>query len=249
MRKLLSLEQTRETPLMQGPFVSLSRSFRTGARVSDMVAEGGLHPFMQNLIPYVPLRRHEQERMNAYATSCSCLMAFLSGELDQPAPPVCGRCSPCLGRELVPTGWTQSRLQKALEFLSRVEIPIEPRKRWVPGALERQSWSGAIPRARQAEEGRALCHWGDQGWGDLVRLGKRSGRFPDELVTSTVRMIRDRWDPDPAPEWVTWVPSNRHPNLVPDFALRLAQALGLPAWQVLTSKRETQPQKTMQNSF
>ncbi len=30
-RRLLSLEETRATPLLKGPFISLSRAFRTGA--------------------------------------------------------------------------------------------------------------------------------------------------------------------------------------------------------------------------
>ena len=35
MRTLLSLEHTRDTPLLKGPFVSLSRAFRTGSAVHD----------------------------------------------------------------------------------------------------------------------------------------------------------------------------------------------------------------------
>jgi len=38
---LLSLEATRRTPpLLQGPFVSLSRSFRQGAKISTLTDEG-----------------------------------------------------------------------------------------------------------------------------------------------------------------------------------------------------------------
>ena len=32
MRRLLSLDETRHSPLMRGPYVSLSRPFRQGAR-------------------------------------------------------------------------------------------------------------------------------------------------------------------------------------------------------------------------
>ncbi|WP_434480150.1 hypothetical protein [Gemmatimonas sp.] len=31
MRKLLSLDETRDSPLLRGPYISLSRPFRTGA--------------------------------------------------------------------------------------------------------------------------------------------------------------------------------------------------------------------------
>ena len=51
MRRLLSLEETRESPLMKGPYVSLSRPFRQGAAFADLVREGILHPHMRQRIP------------------------------------------------------------------------------------------------------------------------------------------------------------------------------------------------------
>lgn len=60
-------------------------------------------------------------------------------------------------------------------------------------------------------------------------------------------MIRE-WGPKPEPTWVTCIPSLRHPELVPDFAKRLADALGLP-FHVLIAKTDNRPeQKTMANS-
>jgi hypothetical protein len=37
MRRLLSLDETRLTPLLKGPYISMSRSFRLGASVSQLV--------------------------------------------------------------------------------------------------------------------------------------------------------------------------------------------------------------------
>jgi ATP-dependent DNA helicase RecQ len=107
---------------------------------------------------------------------------------------------------------------------------------------------GRISPALQAQPGKALCVWGDAGWGNLVRLGKyHDGRFADDLVGACVNMI-SQWRPLPAPAWVTCVPSLRHPDLVPDFARRLAAALGLP-FQVVLMKTDARPeQKTMANS-
>jgi ATP-dependent helicase YprA (DUF1998 family) len=51
MRRLLSLDQTRQSPLLKGPYVSLSRPFRQGAAVADLVAEGLFHPHMRQRIP------------------------------------------------------------------------------------------------------------------------------------------------------------------------------------------------------
>jgi ATP-dependent DNA helicase RecQ len=48
--------------------------------------------------------------------------------------------------------------------------------------------------------------------------------------------------------WVTCVPSHRHAGLVPDFARRLARELELPFVDCIRKVRETEPQKTRQNS-
>ena len=51
MRRLLSLDETRQSPLLKGPYISLSRSFRQGAAVEDLIAEGVFHPHMRERIP------------------------------------------------------------------------------------------------------------------------------------------------------------------------------------------------------
>jgi ATP-dependent DNA helicase RecQ len=50
-------------------------------------------------------------------------------------------------------------------------------------------------------------------------------------------------------KWITCVPSLRHPELVPDFAQRLAKKLGLPFEVVLMKTDERPEQKTMANSI
>ena len=56
------------------------------------------------------------------------------------------------------------------------------------------------------------------------------------------------WAPAPAPSWVTCIPSPRHPTIVPDFAERLAGALGLPFHNVFEAIGNRPEQKTMANS-
>ncbi|MES2211086.1 MAG: nucleotidyl transferase AbiEii/AbiGii toxin family protein [Chloroflexota bacterium] len=62
-----------------------------------------------------------------------------------------------------------------------------------------------------------------------------------------VELVQGRWRPDPPPTWIAAVPSLRHPNLVGDFARRLAAALGLPYHDVLAAADAPQ-QKSLQNS-
>ncbi len=81
-----------------------------------------------------------------------------------------------------------------------------------------------------------------------VRLGKyRDRHFCDDLVAACVELVR-QWNPHPAPQWVTSIPSRRHPDLVPDFARRLAAALRLPFQIVLEKTDDRAEQKTMANS-
>jgi ATP-dependent DNA helicase RecQ len=62
-------------------------------------------------------------------------------------------------------------------------------------------------------------------------------------------MIRQQWNPSPAPTWVTGVPSRRHPELVPEFARKLADRLGVPYVETFAKIRDTEEQKVQENSF
>ena len=141
----------------------------------------------------------------------------------------------------------QGRLKQLLKILS-LEAPApvvkEGQKLHMPGVqvdilLHLLLFSGT---------GRALCHWKDAGWGRLVRRGKyEEGRFADELVEACVELLRN-WNQEPAPQWVTFIPSLRHPELMPDFAERLAVAAGLPFRSLLVKVEDRPEQKTMENS-
>jgi ATP-dependent DNA helicase RecQ len=115
--------------------------------------------------------------------------------------------------------------------------------------MPRYAVKGSIASDLQPQPGKVLCVWGDAGWGRLVREGKyRDGKFSDELVDACVKMVR-AWNPQPAPTWVTCVPSLRHPNLVPSFASDVAAALGLPFHKVIERQDQRPEQKTMANSI
>ena len=194
------------------------------------------------------LRRHEQEAMRRYARYDGCLMEFLRRELDDPGAAPCGRCMWCTGAPLVVEP-PQTLRAAAREHLRGSDLYVEPRKQWPSGLA-----AFGLPKGRIAEDerplvGRALAVVGDGGWERLVAAGRGEvERFADELVTASASLIHDRWRPDPTPTWVTCVPSMTHPDLVPDFATRLAEALGLPFHEVVRKVAENQPQTAMQNS-
>lgn len=190
------------------------------------------------------LRRDEYRQMQSYVRlPFGQHMGFLIDALDGDSSLVTEPPLPPLSTAPDPT-----LIRRAVTFLRRTSLPLPPRKQWPLGGLPQYGVTGAIPAAHQAQPGKALCVWGDAGWGGLVRRGKyHDGRFSDDLVAACVQMVHE-WDPQPAPSWVTCVPSQRHPALVPDFAQRLAHALGLPFNPVLAKTDERPEQKTMANS-
>lgn len=170
-------------------------------------------------------------------------MAFLISALDGDPGVVTRPALPPLS-----TLVDEALVQDAVAFLRRTSLPIEPRKKWPDGGMPQYDVRGLIGVAHQSQPGKALCVWGDAGWGGLVRQGKyRDGTFADDLVGASAQMIRE-WNPQPQPAWVTCVPSLRHPDLVPNFARRLAAALGLPFHMIIEKTDHRPEQKTMANS-
>ena len=199
-------------------------------------------------------REAEWAEMKTYLSNQSCLMQFLAEALDDATAGACGRCAVCLGRPVVPEAIRRATHIAAQRFVRHSEMPLELKKQWDIEALAQYQaqfgWSKQnIPLALRGEEGRVLSRWGEPVWGELVARGKAHGRFDDELVEASADLIRNRWAQINPIAWVTCIPSTRHPNLVPDFAQRLAVALGVPFRPVIQKFRETEPQKSMENRF
>lgn len=189
------------------------------------------------------LRYQEQAQMKQYVQLTSGHMEFLINALDGDSSLVSHPILPML-----PSVPSPYMLERAHIFLKRTGLPIEPRKQWPPGGLPKYSVGGRIPPALQASVGMSLCVWGDGGWGRVVREGRyTSEHFSDELVLACAELFRN-WGPNPAPVWVTCMPSLRHPDLVPNFAARLANAIGLPFYPALEKIDHSKEQKAMANS-
>jgi ATP-dependent DNA helicase RecQ len=199
-------------------------------------------------------REAEWSEMNTYREDKSCLMQFLAEALDDSTGSACGRCEVCLGHPVVSTLIEPALMVAAQRFVKHSEMPLELKKQWDISALveyqAKYGWDKQnIPRNLRGEEGRILSRWGEPVWGELVADGKAQGRFSDELVDAALDLIRNRWMPGKPVSWVTCIPSTRHPKLVPDFAQRLALALGVPFRSVIQKVRETEPQKSMENRY
>src|SRR3954453_22732694 len=79
MRTLLNLEEARATPLLRGPYVSLSRSFRRGASVAELVREGLLHPHLQQLAPFPHVYGHQESAIREIAKGHTTLISTGTG--------------------------------------------------------------------------------------------------------------------------------------------------------------------------
>lgn len=79
MRALLNLEQSRQTPLFRGPFVSLSRAFRAGSSLADLAAKGVVHAALPTLVPHAHLYGHQQSAIESVAARRHTLVATGTG--------------------------------------------------------------------------------------------------------------------------------------------------------------------------
>jgi ATP-dependent DNA helicase RecQ len=186
------------------------------------------------------LRRREQAAMAAFGADGRCLMRALQEELDDPDPRDCGRCAVCTAPR-----WDApldpALVAEADRHLRSRPVVLDARK-MAPDAEGRMR---KLPDDVRSEEGRALARFGDGGWDVLVQEGRRSGRFDDALVDAAAAAVRE-WGAPVA--WVAAVPSRRSGDLVPGFARRLAEGLGLPFAPVLERTGDAPPQREMANA-
>jgi len=189
------------------------------------------------------LRHQELKQMEAYVALDDDHMRYLITALDGDPDEVNSLSLPDLRPEV-----PQELIEEALQFLRHAFLDFQLRKRWPAGGLPEYGVRGNIRAELQAAPGRMLCYYGDAGWGEIVQEGKyETRRFDDRLIEGVVSMLND-WGLELRPTWLTCIPSSRHPELVPDFAQRLADRLGIEFIPCLKKVKDNEPQKAMENS-
>jgi len=190
----------------------------------------------------------EWQEVQGYTEFEGCLMTYLQKSLDDPILTNCGKCYNCTRQSIFTKEASHSDSVEASLFLKKSEIDILPRLQLVAGGLPGYGWKFKLPAAWVASPGKALSRWGDSGWGTTVVKDKKLNHFSDELVNAVYSMLTERWKHEPRPKWVTCVPSLRNPELVPEFAERLAKKLGIPFLAVVSKIKEVSPQAEQENS-
>ena len=205
-----------------------------------------LHPFCYNREHYEQIkdiRRYEQQKMQEFIHTKECLSRFIVNCLDDPTTDKCGICSNCLGYAEYPEQPDNAALQLTQEYLERLIINIEPRKKF-----PNKGFTGSCVIDHQNQEGICLSKYGDPGYGMLVKKGKYGTPqgFCEELIVKSTSILRDvvsKMDINA----LTCVPSLRS-SIVADFANELANRLNLPFVQLL-QKQSAKQQKDMENSY
>jgi ATP-dependent DNA helicase RecQ len=217
-------------------------------RVGGTTYQRTLQPFVYpraRVEQVTAARRVEQRSMEEYFDTTECRMHYIATLLDDSSAGRCGVCDNCMGTGAAVIELPVELVAQAERFLLSRPIELVPRKMYFDAAVGSRR---KIPPDEVVADGRVLAVWGDSGWGKLVRQGKLyAGSFDDRLVSALAELVEE-WSPEPCPQWVTSVPSLRHPDLVPGFAERLAHRLELPYVSVLTKPVERPVQKRQQNA-
>lgn len=191
-------------------------------------------------------REYEWRQIQSYIDEAGCLMRYLAVALDDNNAQACGKCVPCRGGPVVNSDFSREGAIEASRFLRKAVLPLKCKVQVAKNAFVEYKFKGKFPVKLRAETGRILSRWRDAGWGTAVAEDKGKGHFRDELVDAVAKMIR-AWKPSPMPAWVACVSSKNHPNLVPDFAKRLANQFSIPFMPVVNKIRDNEPQKEQQN--
>lgn len=190
----------------------------------------------------------ELEAIRDFVDTEDCYMKYIANKLDDPYAEDCQKCSNCTKEKFFNDEVKSENVVDAVRFLRGEFLEIKPRKMWPAGVVA--ATGKRIPDVEQNKYGKTLCSYGDAGWGKLVRADKYDNNyFRDELVDAAVDLIRNNWEIDCTPGWITSVPSLRRPELVKSFAQRVAGKIGLPYIEVIEKTKDTPQQKFMQNSF
>lgn len=199
------------------------------------------------------IKNDEWQQLQDYSNHTGCLMQFLAQTLDDPLAEDCGKCANCNPELELTFDVSSEETDRALDYLKHRYVKIKPQLEFGKTAvLARDAFPiYKFPHKLGGlvyEQGLALSRWRDGLWGDLTATGKAAGHFSDELIEPMVKMIQSM-SIEQRPTWLTYVPSPRHPELVKNFAHRLAFALQIHCSDTVTVAEVKAPQKTMENSF
>lgn len=79
MKELLRTALARRSPLLKGPYVSLSQSFKQGCAVSQLVQDEILHPHLRQIAPHPQVYGHQERAIRAIISGKTTLVSTGTG--------------------------------------------------------------------------------------------------------------------------------------------------------------------------
>lgn len=191
-------------------------------------------------------RHHELKQMSEYVKTKQCYMKFIANELNDITATECGKCANCNSDNCIGSAIKKESLRKADYFLKHQYYIIEPRKQWPLG--EKVDGRNKIASELQMKQGLVLSNYSDCDYGKKVRQCKYElGYFSDELVEVSCERL-EKIIEERNITWITYIPSKRHPNLVKDFANKIAEHFNLPILDAIIKVNNAVEQKKLTNS-
>lgn len=182
------------------------------------------------------MRQQEMEQMYNLIKTDKCLLKYTVDCLNNIGSKDCGKCSNCVGKDLVPSTYTQASLDKAQIFIKKQLIVIEPRKQWPDHKKI----------VNQFTTGICLSKYGEAGYGVMVQEDKyKNNGFREELIAKSTEVLT-KFIKENHIDLITCVPSLRN-NKVKIFAEEVAKRLKIPFIELIRKTNAPQ-QKSMENS-
>lgn len=206
-----------------------------------------LKPYASQQVYYdsvIEQKVSEYEELLDFQQTSDCQMEYLTNALDDPGSRRCGKCSTCLESAW---NWTNDKLSKddiakVNEFFAKSFIIIEPRQKSV---LTNKSLT------TKHEEGLALSYYHEQ-LGQEARSGKYVDQHFSELLVKAsadkLKLYLREKGIRARDLVVVPIPSNRRPQLLPEFAQRLAKTLQCKYEHIFAKKKDEPEQKSLLNS-
>lgn len=192
------------------------------------------------------IRHNELQRMNDFIHTQDCYMKFLADELNDTTARDCGKCSNCLGRDIISKDMRIVTLYAAQQYVKSEFYIIEPRKKWPNGY--KVDGNNNIVELYRCQEGIVLSNYGDAGWGRIVADCKyKYNKFSQDLIDASYDLLKEYVSINNI-TWLTNIPSLRRPNLVKEFTIPLAAKLGLAYSECIRKAVNTVEQKKLNNS-
>ena len=211
MKELLSLDETRRSPLLKGPYISLSRPFRPGAALSGLVAEGLLHPHLVDRLPeqVARLYGHQEKAIRAIAAGKTTLVSTGtgSGKTECFLYPVVSRCLELRDEGAAPgisavivypmNALADDQLMRLRSLLAGTRIPFglyvgktpemeaEVAGVALPGGSSREDYLARLAKAQRAGKGETVYPAEEVRSREVMRT---AGKQPRILLTNVKQL-------------------------------------------------------------